>query len=76
MQDVIKLNEILNIPLTYIQLRSLYIKANDIKETKKRPDITVNDIKKWLGDNGYKLESIKIYNVTAKKNMKYYKITF
>ena len=71
------MEEILNIPLTYIQLRSLYIKANDIKETKnKRIDITVNDIKHWLQQNGYTLKSVKIYNVTLRKNLKYYKITF
>ena len=71
------MEEIMDIPLTYIQLRRLYIKANDIKESKnKRPDVTVNDIRKWLKDNGYQLKSIKIYNVTLKKNMKYYKITF
>ena len=68
---------ILNIPLTYIQLRKIYLLCNDIKETKnKRPDITIQMIKDWLKEDGYTLKSVKIYNVTLKKNMKYYKITF
>ena len=69
------MDKILNTFLTFVQLRSLYIFCNDIKETKnKRPDITVQMIKDWLKDNGCKLESVKIYNVSAKKNMLYYKI--
>ena len=66
---------ILNTPLSYIQLRKLYIISNDIKYTRnKRPDITIQMIKDWLKENGYKLNSIKIYNTTLKKNMLYYKI--
>ena len=69
------LDMLLNTPLTFVSLRSLYIKANNIKESKnKRIDITVNDIKNWLQQNGYTLKSVKIYNVSAKKNIKYYKI--
>ena len=69
------MEEILNIPLTFIELRKIYLLYNDIKEAKnKRPDITIQMIKDWLKENGYKLNSIKIYNTTLKKNMLYYKI--
>lgn len=68
------LDMLLNTPLTYVSLRTLYIKANDIKTKNKRPDITIQMIKEWLLDNGYQLKSIKIYNVSLKKNMRYYKI--
>ena len=69
------LDMLLNTPLTFVSLRKIYLLCNDIKESKaNRPDITVNEIRDWLKDNGYKLESIKIFNTTAKKNMLYYKI--
>ena len=69
------LDMLLNTPLTYVSLRKIYLLCNDIKETKnKRPDITIQMIENWLKDNGYKLNSIKIYNTTLKKNMRYYKI--
>lgn len=69
------LDMLLNTPLTFIELRKIYLLCNDISETKsKRPDITVQMIKDWLQKDGYTLKSVKIYNVTLKKNMKYYKI--
>lgn len=69
------LDMLLNKPLTFVSLRKVYLLCNDISETKaKRPDITVQMIRDFLKENGYKLESVKIYNMTAKKNMLYYKI--
>ena len=69
------LDMLLNTPLTFVSLRKIYLLCNDISEAKnKRPDITVQMIKDWLQKNGYTLKSVKIYNVTLKKNMKYYKI--
>ena len=69
------MEEILNIPLTFIELRKIYLLYNDIKEAKnKRIDITIQMIKEWLTEEGYTLKSVKIYNVTLKKNMLYYKI--
>ena len=69
------LDMLLDTLLTFVSLRKIYLLCNDIKETKaNRPDITIQMIKDWLKDNGYQLKSIKIYNVTAKRNMKYYKI--
>lgn len=69
------LDMLLDTPLTYVSLRKIYLLCNDIKEAKnKRIDITIQMIKDWLKDNGYTLKSVKIYNVTLKKNMKYFKI--
>lgn len=69
------LDMLLDAPLTFVSLRKIYLICNDIKETRnKRPDITIQMIKDWLKENGYKLNSIKIYNTTLKKNMLYYKI--
>ena len=69
------MDKILNTPLTFVSLRKIYLLCNDIKETKaNRPDITIQMIKDWLQENGYKLKSVKIYNVSVKKNMRFYKI--
>ena len=69
------LDMLLDAPLTFVSLRKIYLICNDIKETKnKRPDITIQMIKDWLQKNGYTLKSVKIYNVSVKKNMLYYKI--
>ena len=69
------LDMLLNTPLNFVSLRKIYLLLTDIKSSKnKRPDVTVNDIRDWLKDNGYQLKSVKIYNVSLKKNMLYYKI--
>lgn len=52
-----------NIPMTYIDLRELYLQVNNLKDSKKdRIVVTLANVKQILKAKGYKLKRIPYYH--------------
>lgn len=52
-----------NIPMTYIDLRELYLQVNNLKDNKKdRIVVTLANVKQMLKAKGYKLKRIPYYH--------------
>lgn len=63
------MRQLINIPLSYIDLREAYKKANDIK---RGVIILPDNILNWIINAGYYLKEKYYYNIGTSKMVKYY----
>ena len=68
-------NNLVGIPLSIVDIRAIYLEGNGLKDTKRnRHVVLMDDIRNYLLEYGYRLLTLRYWNYSIGKMMKYYVI--
>ena len=68
-------NNLVGIPLSIVDIRAIYLEGNGLKDTKRnRHVVLMDDIRNYLLEYGYRLLTVRYWNYSIGKMMKYYVI--